>query len=57
MKDNKAVNDLSEEICNVINNYVGSASVSEIIGVLEITKHVYIMEALEQEDTDEDDTE
>lgn len=55
MQHNKAVNELSEAICDVINSFSERISISELSGVLDITKHVYIMEAFEQED--EDDTE
>ena len=57
MLNNKAVNELAEAICDAINNSLEGVSVSEITGVLEMVKHIYIMEALEQEDSNEDDTE
>lgn len=41
------VEDLSVALCDVINSYTEHVSVSEIIGVLELVKHVYITEALE----------
>lgn len=53
MQHNEAVNELSEAICDVINSFSERISISELTGVLDITKHIYIMEALEQ---DEDDT-
>jgi hypothetical protein len=41
----------------VINSFSERISISELTGVLDITKHIYIMEAIEQDDTNEDDTE
>ena len=54
---NDAVGDLSEAVCDVINSFTDRVSVSEVTGVLEIVKYIYIMEALKQDDTNEDDTE
>lgn len=54
---NDPVADLSVALCDVVNSYAERVSVSEIIGVLELVKHVYITEALKQDDTNEDDTE
>jgi hypothetical protein len=57
MQHNEAVSELSEAICDVINSFSERISISELLGVLNITKHIYIMEAIEQDDTNEDDTE
>lgn len=53
----KTVSDLSDAVCAAINGFVDNVSLSEIVGVLEVVKHFYITEAIEQDDTNEDDTE
>ena len=55
--NDEAVRELSVAVCDVVNSFVDRASASEITGVLEIVKQIYILEALEQGDSNEDDTE